>query len=76
MIMLDAQGQINAYLFQSHAILNQQSYPRVEVSDIFLEYEVLLRLGRDLGLQLSEYLLGCQLSVNVRAVVPLERTSG
>ena len=30
------------YLFQSHAILNQQGYPRIQVSHIFLEDKVLL----------------------------------
>lgn len=72
----DAQPWSNAYLFQSHAVLDKQCYPRVEVADVFLEYEVLLRLGRDFGFQLSQYLLGCQLSVNFRAAVQAEHTSG
>ena len=30
------------YLFQSHAVLNQQGYPRIQVSHIFFEDKVLL----------------------------------
>lgn len=30
------------YLFQSHAVLNQQGYARIQVSHIFFEDEILL----------------------------------
>lgn len=40
-------------LFQRHAILYKQRYPRVEVSDVFFENEVLFRLRGDFGLELS-----------------------
>lgn len=55
----------NAYLFQRHTVLNEQRNSRIEVAYVFLEYEVLLRLRRDLGLQLSQYLLGWSLSIGV-----------
>ena len=48
----------HAYLFQCHAVLNKQSYPRVKISDVFFQYKVLLRLRRDLGFELAQYLLG------------------
>jgi hypothetical protein len=45
-------GQLSskAYLFQRHAVLNEQRYSGVEVAHVFLKYEVLLRLRRDFGL--------------------------
>ena len=43
-LVLITQCSSTAYLFQCHAVLNKQCYPGVEVADIFLEYEVLLRL--------------------------------
>jgi hypothetical protein len=49
-----------AYLFQRHAVLNQQGYPRVEIAHVLLEHKVLLRLRRDLGLEFAENLLGCE----------------
>lgn len=47
------------YLFQCHSVLNQQRYPRIQVSYVFLEHEVLLGLGGDLGLQIAEITLSC-----------------
>lgn len=33
------------HLFQSHTVLDEQSYPRVEIPDVLLEHEILLRLA-------------------------------
>ena len=33
-----------AYFFQSHAVLDEQCYPRIKIADVFLEHEVLLGL--------------------------------
>ena len=35
-------GPFRAYLFQGHAILNKQGYPRVQISHVLLQHEVLL----------------------------------
>jgi len=52
---------VHSYLFQRHAILNEQCYPRVEVAHVFFENKVLLRLRRDPALEFAQYLLGCRL---------------
>lgn len=46
------------YLFQSHAILNQQCNSGVEVSDIFFEDKILLGLARNLCFIVSLNFLG------------------
>jgi len=51
--------RVLAYLFQRHPVLNQQSYPRIEISHIFLEDEVLLGLGGDFRFQIAQMSLGC-----------------
>lgn len=67
------------YLFQCHAILNQQCNPRVEVSDIFFEDKVLLGLARNLGFVVPLYLLGFPLIskglLRCIAALPLARSS-
>ena len=55
-----------AYLFQRHAVLNKQRYPRVEVSYVLLQHEVLLRLTRYLDLILMLRLL-CYVAVSGNA---------
>lgn len=35
------------HLVKRHPVLNKESYPRVEITDVTLEDKVLLRLGRD-----------------------------
>lgn len=47
-----------AYLFQGHAVLDKQCYPRVEVTDVLFEDEVLLGLRGDLGFEFAQYFLG------------------
>lgn len=37
-------GVSSAYLLQRHAILNQQGDPRIQISDILLQHEILLGL--------------------------------
>jgi len=49
----------SSYLFQRHAVLDQQGDPRIQVPDILLEDEVLLGLRRDLGLEVAEDFLSC-----------------
>jgi hypothetical protein len=73
-------GAMQTYLFQRHAVLDQQRYPRVEIAHVFFEDEVLLRLRRDLGLEFAQYLLGClQLAAaahhGTRASIPRARSS-
>ena len=51
--------RIRTHLIGGHTVLDEKRYARVEVADIPLEDEVLLGLRRDLGLELSQYLLGC-----------------
>ena len=63
--------ELIAHLFQCHAILDKQGYPRVEISHILLKHEVLLRLRRDLRLEFAEDLLGCQLLAYVRQYTPI-----
>ena len=38
------------HLFKGHAILDQEGNPRIEISYIFFQHEVLLRLTGDLSL--------------------------
>lgn len=45
------------YLLQGHAILDEQSYPRVQISYVLLKHEVLLRLRRNPRFQLPERFL-------------------
>jgi hypothetical protein len=73
-------SEYDAHLFQCHAVLNKQGYPRVEVSYVLLEDEVLLRLRRDLGLEFSKYLLSWQQlaylrPMHFRTTIPLARSS-
>ena len=60
MQVIDGIDPTATYLFQCHAILDQQRYPRVEISYVFFENEILLRLARDLRLEVALNLLGFQ----------------
>jgi hypothetical protein len=51
-----------AYLFQGHAVLDEEGDPGVEIAHILLEDKVLLGLRRDLGLQVPQHLLRCTAS--------------
>lgn len=66
------------YLFQGHSILNQQRNARIEISHILLEDEVLLRLGRDLGLEIAQMFLRCLVSdtsITRGNYLPLDKSS-
>jgi len=45
--------KMRTHLFQCHAVLDKQRYPRVQIAHILLEDKVLLGLRRDLGLELA-----------------------
>ena len=34
----------STYFFQCHAVLDQQRYPRIQISYVLLQHEILLRL--------------------------------
>ena len=46
-----------AYLFQRHAVLDQKSYPRIQITDIFFEDEILFGLGGDFCFQIAKITL-------------------
>jgi hypothetical protein len=50
---------IVTYLFKRHPVLNEQSYPRVQISDIFFKNEILLRLRGDLRFEFPQIFLSC-----------------
>lgn len=52
--------QMIAHLFRFHAILDEQGNTGVQVTDITLEDEILLRLCRYTGLELAKTFLGCE----------------
>ena len=57
MFLLSSQLFFVTYLFKRHSILDQQRYPRIQISDIFLQGEILLRLRRNLRLKIAKNLL-------------------
>lgn len=67
------------YLFEGHAVLDQERNARVEVANVLLENEVLLGLRRDLGLEVPQNLLSCSQRQHLSRpppIYPLERTFG
>lgn len=49
---------LSTYLISRHAVMNQQCNPRIQISDVPLQYKVLFTLGRDLALEIAKTFLG------------------